>query len=247
MLDETSLFRAHIINPIESGRANGLSNLRTLLKCICLRRRKELLKLPEPQLCQYLLKLSDAEQDEYASIGETHRQAIDDAVSGYKTAEAYQGMLQALLRLRLLCNHGLLEKRSQSAATRVLEDPDETLSLLQQSDQAICAYCSCDITSIGDDNDPGSGLFLACSHLLCLGCVLQLKQRLVKSKEGSKSHCPVCQISVTVKASRPQSRVECQDILGPLYEGECSKLAALISDVRMRRFTDKWSEPSFAF
>ena len=89
MLDSPLLFRDHIINPIESGRADGSSNLRSLLKCICLRRRKELLKLPTPQSFQYSLKLSAAEQVEYANIGETHRQAIDDAVNGITLTEAY--------------------------------------------------------------------------------------------------------------------------------------------------------------
>ncbi|KAH0537607.1 hypothetical protein FGG08_005599 [Glutinoglossum americanum] len=230
-LDKSS-FRGHITHPIESGRISGLSNLRLLLRCICLRRTGELLELPEPQSFQYLLELSSAEQDEYATIGEAHRQAIDDAVSGHTTAETYQGILQALLRLRLLCNHGLLAQRPQVTVTGVSEDPDVALSLLQQSDQATCAYCSCDITSIGDADDTRSGAFIECSHLLCLGCMLQTTER-------SKVWCPLCQASVSGSGSSPRSGDKHQDIPIPQHEEQCTKLAALVRDVEEHRFTDK--------
>ncbi|KAH0562511.1 hypothetical protein GP486_002803 [Trichoglossum hirsutum] len=149
LLDKSSAFRGHIIHPIECGRPSGFSNLRSLLRCICLRRTKELLELPQPQSFQYLLELSPAEQDEYANIGEAHRQAIDHAVSGHKTPEAYQGVLQALLRLRLLCNHGLLAQRLQATAAGVPEDPDVALSLLQQSDQATIHIIASLFTAVG--------------------------------------------------------------------------------------------------
>ena len=234
LLDRSSSFRGHIVNPIECGRTNGLSNLRSLLRCICLRRTKELLNLPEPQSFQYLLELSPVEQDEYANIGEAHRQAIDDAVSGHMTTETYRGILQALLRLRLLCNHGLLVQGPQATVTGVPEDPDVALSLLQQSDRAICAYCSCDIASIGDTNDPCSGVFIACSHLLCLGCIPQ-------NTERNNVWCPLCQALVSGSGSSPRIVDEHQDVPIPQYREQCSKLAALMRDIEEHRFTNKRS------
>ena len=197
-----------------------------------MRRTKELLELPEPQSFQYLLELSPAEQDEYANIGEAHRQAIDDAVSGHRTSEAYQGILQALLRLRLLCNHGLLAQELQATATGVPEDPNVALSLLQQSDQAVCAYCSCDITSIGYTNDSYSGVFIACSHLLCLGCMPQ-------DTERNKAQCPLCQGYISGSGNLLRSGDEQQDILTVQYGEQCSKLAALMRDVEEHLFTSK--------
>jgi hypothetical protein len=44
----------------------------------------------------------------YHSTAEALKQAIDDAVCGRKAMEAYSGILQTIMELRSLCNHGTL-------------------------------------------------------------------------------------------------------------------------------------------
>src|SRR4051794_3165764 len=46
-LDKVATFRKHIIHPLKSGEPDCLRNLRLLLDCVCLRRTKDLLGLPE--------------------------------------------------------------------------------------------------------------------------------------------------------------------------------------------------------
>jgi SWI/SNF-related matrix-associated actin-dependent regulator of chromatin subfamily A3 len=91
----------------------------------------ELLQLSEPVTCLQRPNLASAEDDAYAHMGEIYRQEIDRAVSGCKTVEAYNGILQALLRFRLLCNHGTYEHHSREYGATSSSDPEEALTLLQ--------------------------------------------------------------------------------------------------------------------
>jgi hypothetical protein len=251
LLEATTSFRHYIIHPIESGDRSGFSNLRLLLNSICLRRTNDILQLPKPTTLLRRLRLSSAEDEEYANIGETYRREIDKAVSGHKTAEAYCGILQAILRLRLFCNHGTYEKPLQDRNGGLPSDPDEAITLLQQSDDAICAYCSCDISSIGDQNDPESGTLTACSHILCADCVSQYMADLEKTRQGSKTQCPLC-YSVTDqnfltpkegKRGRPK-RTFSQGSPGILNSfdpdrGYSSKLSSLVEDIKDHLHKDK--------
>lgn len=170
LLENTSTFRDLIVKPIESGTAGGFDNLRTLLKSICLRRTKDLLNFPRLEEINHKLELSSAEKEMYHNIAEVSKQTIDDIISGRKAIEEYSGILQTIMRLRLLCNHGTFDNMFQKSGITDIPDSEETLGLLQQADNAICAICSCDITSVNNPEGLNPDHFTACSHLLCDGC-----------------------------------------------------------------------------
>jgi len=71
--------------------------------------------------------LAGVEGAAFANIGETYRQEIDMAMSGRKTASAYNGIVQALLRLRLLCNYGTYKQLLQDLGSALPSDPEEAL------------------------------------------------------------------------------------------------------------------------
>lgn len=91
-MDNAFSFRSSTANPIEQGDDQAVSKLRSLLKCICLRRTRDLLHLPEPNQQVQHLELSAEEREEYRNIAAIHKQAIDDAVSGNNAGQAYQGL-----------------------------------------------------------------------------------------------------------------------------------------------------------
>jgi SWI/SNF-related matrix-associated actin-dependent regulator of chromatin subfamily A3 len=250
LLETTPAFRNHVISPIESGSSNGFSSLRLLLKYLCLRRTNELIQLSEPITRLYRLELAGAEDAAYASIGETYRQEIDRAVSGCKTAEAYNNILQALLRLRLLCNHGTYEHGSPEYDATLPSDPEEALALLQQSDNASCEYCSCDIAVIGKPNDPQSAEFTVCSHLLCSECLPQYEADLKEARVGKKSQCPLCENIIigsflASKEKRSHKKATRSPVSpAPLASfdisgGYSTKLSALLQDVESQEDSDK--------
>lgn len=239
LLDKASTFRDHVVKPIEAGDGIGFKNLRNILKSICLRRIKDLLHLPEPEEITYELELSPVEREMYYSIGESSKQAIDDVVSGRKNMEAYNGILQAIMQLRLLCNHGTFEEIFQRTRVAGIPDPDEALALLEEKDDAICTICSSDITSVSN-HGLNAGRFTTCSHLLCNVCFAQYEEDLERQVIEETSYCLICQAPITEIRSTVRHEIQ-PDMISPdvLNVGLSTKLFNLLEDVNRFRCSCK--------
>ena len=226
-------FRRNFVQPIEAGSGRGFENPRTLLKCICIRRTKDLLQLPDHQVVQYELQLSPAEKSRYSQILASHKKAIDDTVCGRKTSEAYRTIFQALLKLRMLCNHGTFQTDDRDGT-------DKTLAILQEG-TASCAYCSEDIISDGAKEDSVAGQLPACSHVVCQGCIRQYEEDLERLNEGFEVSCPLCKVPLEEDVERSEIRTAA---FGPQVchpeDGISTKLSKLLEDVNKHRFTEKW-------
>jgi SWI/SNF-related matrix-associated actin-dependent regulator of chromatin subfamily A3 len=164
--------------------------------------------------------------------------------------EAYNGILQALLRLRLLCNHGTYELHSREYGATLSSDPEEALTLLQQSDNASCAYCSCDVAVVGEPNNPQSAEFTVCSHLLCNECLPQYEADLKETKVGKGAQCPLCENVIvgsflaSKEKSGRQNAARSPSSLAPpdsfdVNRGYSTKLLALLQDVESQLESDK--------
>lgn len=221
MFDQPSRFQTSISRPIERGNSIGADRLRHLLKAVCIRRKKDRLNLPEPEELTQHVDMTQEETAEYSRIGQHYRQAIDDAVSGISKSKEYNGLFQAILQLRIFCNHGTLTWENSNSQT-TSSSADETLALLQQTDQAICDHCSCDIATVGEDGDGQSAHFTLCSHLLCQGCVEENKSG---NKKSNRIFCPICQKNTSVKNSN--AKEDKSQPLPRIKSGRSSKLEAL--------------------
>ena len=239
LLDKASTFRDHVVKPIEANDGIGFKNLRNILKSICLRRTKDLLHLPEPEEITYELELSPVEREMYYSIGESSKQAIDDVVSGRKNMEAYNGILQAIMQLRLLCNHGTFEEIFQRTRVAGIPDPDEALALLEEKDDAICTICSSDVTSV-NNHGLNAGRFTTCSHLLCNVCFAQYEEDLERQMIEETSYCPICQAPITETRSIVRHEIQ-PDMISPdvLNVGLSTKLFNLLENVNRFRCSSK--------
>jgi SWI/SNF-related matrix-associated actin-dependent regulator of chromatin subfamily A3 len=184
-------------------------------------------------------------------IGGMYRKEVDRAVSGFKSVEAYNGILQALLRLRLLCNQGTFEHYSQEYGNALLPDPEETLTLLQLNDDACCTYCSCDVAVIGGPNSILSAVITVCSHLLCSECLPQYEAELKETKVGNKAQCPLCESTIfgSFLATKEQSGIKAasrspassaRHYSFDINHGYSTKLSALLQDVESQPGSDKW-------
>lgn len=233
-MEQASSFRTQISGPIDNGDTAGLLRLHNLMRCMCLRRTKELLGLPDPDERIQLVRLTHVERAEYCRIGDEHRQAIDEALSSRKPADAYRGLFSAILRLRIFCNSGRFSTDTCDAPGQRAYTAREGLSLLEQGDGAICANCSCDVSS-SEEVSLNSGTSLDCLHLLCHECVRQSQQPVAA---GVLVSCPVCR---ACQWPQPQD-VQTSDVTVevPSAEGLNSKLDTLVQNIS-RHVTEKWS------
>lgn len=172
-LDNSFSFNNNISKPIKANQAYGLKRLRSLLKSICIRRTAESLAVPEPTVCLRRLNFTDFEREAYEDLVQAHKKAMDEVVSKQNKKRSSQlGLCQAILQLRRFCNTGCSTRALVELPAHNAED---AFGCLQQTGEAICAYCLKEISSCGDTEDSRSGIFADCSHLLCLECANRIR------------------------------------------------------------------------
>lgn len=242
LLDTNATLRQHVLQPAEAGKAIGFTNLRTLLKSICLRRTKELLKLGEPKVTRCEVALSPQEEAEYCRIIDESKQEIDRAVGEGRSGEASRGIFKVILKLRLLCTFGTFYRLWENVQGEDSNDFEEEFTLLQQSDQATCGLCSYDITSINDSSDPSSGTFTKCFQLLCNTCHVQYEEKTSKIGQcRQKKPCSICQRIGQKSSSVKRQSERHRDHPNPdfINEGHSTKLSKLADDICQHHTSDK--------
>jgi hypothetical protein len=191
LMENPKTFHRCITSQAKSNAMARFNGLRTLLECICLRRTRELLKLPEPQTKRHVVVMSASERDRYNEILVDGATRIKIAVSGKrKQSSISTTVLQSLLKLRLFCNNGDLAKITYTSKDGIPLDPDEALSFLEEKGAAICAYCCNTIYSINSARHTDGGILIkGCAHLVCRAC-LQLFHADKRKCPKADSHTP---------------------------------------------------------
>ncbi|KAF2190495.1 hypothetical protein K469DRAFT_811273, partial [Zopfia rhizophila CBS 207.26] len=139
-----------------------------------------------------ILRFSDTEEHQYALIGNTYRTELNMVVSSRNDSQSYSTILQAILWLRSLCNLGTFEELDTQQMGNPRGDPDDVITLLQQSDEAIYTYYLCDVTSIERFDDPSSGSLTTCSKIICNNCWPQYVTDLREEKGDLNAECSLC-------------------------------------------------------
>lgn len=137
-LDRKADFKRHIISPLLTGKSESTLNLRLLLDAICLRRMMSILNLPETRYQTQRVTQSPEERNLYDEILQKSREEIELAVSSKNSGTAYSSILRAILRTRMLCDHGtFLKAASKSRLVSPSIDNGDILSELQEGDRGI--------------------------------------------------------------------------------------------------------------
>ncbi|KAI1121432.1 SNF2 family N-terminal domain-containing protein [Nemania abortiva] len=232
ILEKPPTFRKFITNPINSTSRSRFQNLQTVLRTICLRRTRQLLKIPEPISELRRLPLTELEKSQYDDLLADCRVWIDMAVSKRGRSNANSAFLESLLRLRLFCNNGRSNAVLELGSDGLPLDPSTALAYLQQQGQDVCAYCSGPIYFINEIETADGGIFIAsCCHLVCHTCL--------PHHRAQKQSCPTCSTEsnsafhTTLLPSRGRIHSVRRDRAGARHPGPYpSKLLALLSDVR---------------
>jgi SWI/SNF-related matrix-associated actin-dependent regulator of chromatin subfamily A3 len=240
VLEDLAIFRKQISTPILSNVNGRFANLSRLLEAICLRRTKALLNQPEPVTQTRLLQFSAEETMQYHDYAESCKHAIDLAVSGHSMKKANQHVIQAILGMRLFCNDGERALVRRRHAHGLPIEPEEALSFLQTSADAMCIQCNCEITSMYQDNDKSAGVLTVCHHLICGECLPDFESDLDDTLEDGRSQCPFCGL----RTERSLFVVSPSTVKDDITKAETTeyptKLRALLEDVQSQSATDKW-------
>jgi SWI/SNF-related matrix-associated actin-dependent regulator of chromatin subfamily A3 len=235
-------FKKHCINPAVKMRNRGSDNLRALLQCICIRRTKELIRLPEFQTVERCLVLSQNEKSAYEMIVKRYKASIDDAISGRKPADAYRYIFQALLKLRQVCNHGRI---MESSPKQGKEQEDKLLARLQEG-TVFCAYCSVQVGFDGPSDETPVAELVGCGHIVCRGCLELYHEDLQRIKEGFEIACRTCSVPLAEENSNIDSPQGAEVVNAPGSPGAQSastKFASVLEDIKCSIPLNKWYVP----
>lgn len=236
LLDNPATFRKHIASEHKTLTRHRYQNLRLLLSSICLRRTKQVAGLPEPITQTHELYFTPTERNDYENLLEQIGKRIDLGVSGHD-AHSSPIIFQAMLQLRLFCNHGRIY--TSSSAENDLED---ALEFLQQNDEASCVFCSRAIYSINDRPDTDGGhLITPCTHLACRSCHKQMSQE-------STTTCPSCaagDIEMTVQKVSSRMKTSTFEDTSPIQQAMRqsieypTKLLTFVDDISQHTCTKR--------
>ncbi|KAK4097378.1 RAD5-like protein [Parathielavia hyrcaniae] len=230
-LEQSDVFNAVIARPLAIGDARAEGLLQSLMKDLCLRRRKNMkfvdLKLPPKTEYIHRITFWPDEKKKYEALLSEAQGALQDFQSKSKSGQKgrFQGVLERLLRLRQTCNHWTLCKERITDLMKLLEETgvvplnDENRALLQQALQLViesqeeCPVCMEPL------NDP---VITHCKHVFCRGCISKVIE--IQHK------CPMCRAELSedklVEPAPEHSAKEDEEDLDP--ETKSSKTEALL-------------------
>jgi SNF2 family DNA or RNA helicase len=228
LLGDRQCFQQHVVTPSRKNLRRGYTVLRLILGSLCLRRTRDLLDILQPYLSQSEVAFSKSESVQYKSIIKRVRRDIDVAVSGHSNKTSQQIMPKALLELRIFCNQGTFTPKLQSGEEAEL-DAEEQLSLLQQTDDAICVKCATIISTVTVSDQVEifeSGIVGKCSHPLCSLCYADAVDDPLTNETYT---CPLCK-QVTVPQALPNNS-SLDNTAVPADSRHSSKISMLIEDL----------------
>ncbi|KAK0718017.1 P-loop containing nucleoside triphosphate hydrolase protein, partial [Lasiosphaeria miniovina] len=145
LLHRKAEFHKHIAKPIEDkSRSGTAANFRLLLQSVCLRRTKELINLPEPKEITYDVHLSDEETRLYDMVKEQAKAQMEDAISSSQGSKTSKAVLQMVMHLRRICNHGTMDQDIQNYVVGNETSEDDGVAGAR-----FCPNCDCEIMDAG--------------------------------------------------------------------------------------------------
>lgn len=234
ILGECKHFRETITKTSKLSFRRCCDLLRQTLTPLCLRRTKQSLRLtvPLPVYTVRKVNLSTAERTKYQQILQCSKSAIDENVSNSDSATKRLTVLQVILQLRRLCNHGTMIPQRNGMLQDGM-DADEILTLRQEEENAVCISCQSSVTLINQPADAASAFMGTCDHLVCAACVDACSW----DPTTGSINCPQCQRMVFRKS---QSIISIEDVHNNrCLAGHSSKLELLTADLLATQSTDK--------
>ncbi|KAK6839362.1 hypothetical protein PG987_005228 [Apiospora arundinis] len=153
---EPCFFRKHIIEPLHANSLESFRNLRLLLRITCFRRTAELLSLPNHEIKEVPVSLTETEAQLYDEILNCCKDEFEEISYGKSSKKRYTVLFAATMSLRRLCNHGTFSARQDTPVSQIPKRQGKTTTRKTKksmaSDEQMCAYCC------GDNADISAGV-----------------------------------------------------------------------------------------
>ncbi|RYP79133.1 hypothetical protein DL771_000111 [Monosporascus sp. 5C6A] len=256
---KASVFRRWIEVPFEQNVEDPTvvkNRLVMLLEALCLRRTKEVIKLPGLRQCIRTLDFSPAEREQYDKTKKILMRTIRQRVGEVEKSSMF-GLFQANLQMRILCNHGTFQKPFSWHRRSYQDEREAVVSALGQNGEITCSGCQQPMPILGS-SQPGNGYREQCAHVLCFECI---EESSTPGAGAQTQHCPVCvrwrthaRVEAGVDAAEglampdapAKKAIEDGDNYYFNAEGYSAKMRALIEDVSMDLGTTKRQVPPSA-
>jgi SWI/SNF-related matrix-associated actin-dependent regulator of chromatin subfamily A3 len=190
--DQASAFKKFISDPLSRQESSAIPRLQKLVNAVSLRRTKTSVSA-ELSLTERVDHIESIEffDDERQLYNFAKSQANDLLRRGNTPSGRCSSILQSILRLRQICNHGieLLPPKLRSKLQKGLEVTQGTK--YHDLDNDCCESCGSEIPD-GEFKNLHSRLF--CPHVLCVTCSngVAPPTKSKRSKKQKNSACPLC-------------------------------------------------------
>lgn len=213
--DDQDVFRTHVVDSWRTRYdPSSIAKLKTLVNCLSLRRPKTIVELPPRKDETRTLQLSPREWSYYQEVRGTTRgklQNLDPTQSSNR--KMFMNALQWVNKLRLICNHGLLQEgidRKDLGTTNVWGEVEaqKHFDELDHVGLAKCSNPNCSedlssaLSSETDTVNVDEPRITESLELLCISC-FELRTELSKKYFKVCNHLPRCQN----KFSSPHSQI----------------------------------------
>lgn len=253
-----AIFRQYIVTPYHEGgerRRIACERLGLLLDSLCLRRTKERLHLPGHQDKIVPIILTGAEREQYEKTKRTMDRIIRQRAGVYERHNTFS-MFQAILQLRIFCNHGTFQRPFSWNRISRRDMREAAVSALGKNSETSCSACKLPMPVLGS-NRIHNNFVDQCSHVLCSECLEDSASNI--DATGNGRNCPLCERMGTTprKAKLPKRvndslprdfRLHMENLDGSAEEvddryfrmnGYSSKMEALMRDVHHNMWTTK--------
>ncbi|KAL6904139.1 SNF2 family N-terminal domain-containing protein [Trichoderma evansii] len=236
---KASVFRKWIEVPFEQSTDDSTTiaikdRLVMLIEALCLRRTKDVIKLPEMRSCFRELEFTPEEREQYENTKKILMRMICHRV-GEVDKSSHFGLFQMNLQMRLLCNHGTYQQPFSWRRRSYQDEREAAISALGQNSEISCSGCQSPMPILGS-SWLRSDYNKRCNHVLCSECIEQ---------SGSLAGCPVCLLTLGSDMMGNNASANSEDVpdwpakdkLGNNddhyfhREGHSTKMKALIEDV----------------
>lgn len=229
--DDRAAFGRYILQPCKNANPEILPKLRILVDSITLRRQKDRIGLPERIDKKIELNFTADEQRVYDIFAENAQNSVKMLTHDSKhmmRGNSYAYILQAILRLRLICAHGkdllgekdmeLLAGRTANEAISLDDDDDDEQVLtpaiayrmynMARMTNDNCLSCN---KQIGKSDTPDSdsdskeeapiGFMTPCYHILCTECYKDYNKTMIsRSADAKTASCTICSANTRLGA-----------------------------------------------